>query len=229
MDPRGDKYILGTVQIITTAFLGGFKVYFGRRGFGGGSGSDAQNTLENGDISELKQAQSGTAFYRDMLLVGVMRGATVLLGLISLALVPVSFTETVKSTAPLFTVIFAKVILGQQTSLQVKLSLIPVVVGLALCSATELSFNIFGFLAAVMNNVVDCIQNVYSKKLLAFTSPTELQFYTSIAAATLQLPMLAVSLWPLLTAENGSFVLDFDIWCLLLIDGVFYHLQSVTA
>ena len=42
--------------------------------------------------------------------------------------------------------------LGERTSLMVNLSLIPVVAGLALCSATELSFNYVGFLAAVFNN-----------------------------------------------------------------------------
>ena len=42
--------------------------------------------------------------------------------------------------------------LGERTSLMVNLSLLPVVGGLALCSATELSFNYVGFLAAVFNN-----------------------------------------------------------------------------
>jgi solute carrier family 35 protein E2 len=40
----------------------------------------------------------------------------------------------------------------------VNLSLVPVVGGLALCSATELSFNYVGFLAAVANNCIDCVQ-----------------------------------------------------------------------
>ena len=38
--------------------------------------------------------------------------------------------------------------LGERTSLMVNLSLLPVVGGLALCSATELSFNYIGFFAA---------------------------------------------------------------------------------
>ena len=51
--------------------------------------------------------------------------------------VAVSFTETVKSSAPFFTVIFARLMLNERTSLAVNLSLLPVVGGLALCSATE--------------------------------------------------------------------------------------------
>ena len=40
------------------------------------------------------------------------RFATVLLGLIALKFVAVSFTETVKSSAPMFTVLIAKLMLG---------------------------------------------------------------------------------------------------------------------
>merc|ERR1711936_403863 len=82
-----------------------------------------------------------SSFYRHMVIVGGMRYATVLLGLIALNYVAVSFTETVKSSAPAFTVIISRLILGQITGFYVKLSLIPVMGGLAICSANELSFN----------------------------------------------------------------------------------------
>jgi solute carrier family 35, member E2 len=61
-----------------------------------------------------------------MILVGFMRFSTVMLGLVSLNFVPVSFTETIKSSAPFFTVLFAWLILGEKTSGLVKLSLIPI-------------------------------------------------------------------------------------------------------
>ena len=160
-----------------------------------------------------------------MLLVGIMRGLTVLFGLISLANVAVSFTETIKSSAPFFTVIFAQLILRQSTSWQVNASLLPVMIGLALCSANELSFNMIGFFAAVANNIIDCIQNVFSKHLLKSLTPVQLQFYTSAAAAILQLPVLLYTLAPEL--RNAS--IPSNVWVMILIDAVFYHLQSVTA
>ena len=80
-----------------------------------------------------------------MIYVGVMRGATVILGLVSLSHVAVSFTETIKASAPMFTVIFSRIILGQETSNEVMLSLIPVMMGLVVCSATEWSFDAIGF------------------------------------------------------------------------------------
>eukprot|EP01052_Picozoa_sp_SAG31_P029889 SAG31_NODE_3014_length_4786_cov_9.641135_3_plen_52_part_00 len=39
--------------------------------------------------------------------------------------------------------------------------------GLVVCSGTELSFNFVGFIAAVTTNCIDCVQNVFSKKLLS--------------------------------------------------------------
>ena len=122
-----------------------------------------------------------------MAAVGLMRFVTVMLGLLSLKYVAVSFTETIKSSAPFFTVVIARFMLKERTSPQVALSLVPVVAGLALCSATELSFNYVGFLAAVFNNCIDCVQNVFSKKLLStHYNYVNLQFYTSAAALVFQ-------------------------------------------
>lgn len=56
---------------------------------------------------------------------------------------------------------------GEQIGLYVRLSLIPVMGGLALCSATELSFNTLGFIAAMSTNITECLQNVYSKMLIS--------------------------------------------------------------
>ena len=95
------------------------------------------------------------------------RFITVLLGLVALNYVEVSFTETVKSTAPAFTVVISRLLVGEVTGFYVNLSLIPVMGGLALCSANELSFHILGFLAAIGTNVSECLQNVYSKMLIS--------------------------------------------------------------
>ena len=106
-------------------------------------------------------------FLNGVIIVGSLRYLTVLLGLVALNYVVVSFTETVKSSAPAFTVLIARLLLAERTGLYVNLSLIPVMGGLALCSANELSFNVLGFLAALGANVSECLQNVYSKKLIS--------------------------------------------------------------
>ena len=52
-------------------------------------------------------------FNKNMMIVGGLRFATVLLGIFALDYLEISFTETVKSTAPAFTVIISKVLLGE--------------------------------------------------------------------------------------------------------------------
>ena len=100
-------------------------------------------------------------FLRQMCIVGVLRFGAVTLGLIALGRLAVSFTETVKSSAPFVTVVTSFFILGQRTTWMENASLVPVVLGLALCSYTEVSFNQIGFIAAMSTNCVDCVQNVY--------------------------------------------------------------------
>jgi len=46
-------------------------------------------------------------------------------------------------------------ILGEQTSILVSLSLVPIMVGLALCSSNEISFNLPGFIAALATNFTE--------------------------------------------------------------------------
>ena len=83
------------------------------------------------------------------------RFSTVVLGLVALKYVAVSFTETVKSSAPLFTVFISQVLMGEYTGFYTFMSLIPIMGGLALCSAYELSFNIQGFIAALATNLTE--------------------------------------------------------------------------
>lgn len=49
------------------------------------------------------------------------RFITVVLGLVSLKNVAVSFAETVKSSAPMFTVIMSRLILGEYTGEEIQL------------------------------------------------------------------------------------------------------------
>jgi len=50
-------------------------------------------------------------------------------------------------------IIICAIYLGEITGMYVKLSLIPVMGGLALCSANELSFNLPGFTASLATNI----------------------------------------------------------------------------
>jgi len=205
-----NKYLLGAlgvrpgtlalVQMVSTAVYGAFKnVGLGdlHRGVREVLSSDAKGggstDLEDpGDGSRKGHAQGWRRSLAQLGLVGAMRFATVVLGLVSLKNIAASFTETIKASAPFFTVIVAYLMLGERTTLRVLVSLVPVASGLVMVSCSELSFNAVGFSAAVATNVIECMQNVFSKRLLTreYTA-SQLQFYTSLTALVLQVPLLA--------------------------------------
>lgn len=282
-----NKYIMGSlhvqpntlavVQMVSTAIYGALKtlsVSDARRiaaevrdlllGAASGSSKVADLELaEAGDLDDLDPANGKTRRWRKMLFqisaVGVMRFATVMLGLVSLKHVAASFTETIKASAPFFTVIIAYLMLGEKTSLLVLATLIPVAGGLVLASSAELSFNLVGFSAAVATNIIECVQNVFSKGLLASEyTAGQLQFYTSLTALMIQAPLLAYN-WlsspPAASLASGAgaggalqaegnatmasaefsghnmlpAVSSGSLVAILWIDGVLYHLQSVVA
>jgi solute carrier family 35 protein E2 len=212
-------HYLAMGQMFTTCALGAAKVYCTCAGAKGASGSSARETM------------SRRAFYRNIFIVGLLRGSTVVLGLVSLQHVAASFTEAIKSSAPLFTVLFAWLILRVKTGWRTIISLVPVMVGLLLTSGTELSFEIVGFSAAMATNCVDCVQNVFSKKLMRALTPVQLQFYTSAAAITIQLPVMLVVQREMIsdTLAGNSAPLELRTVLLLCVACVFYHLQSVAA
>ena len=74
------------------------------------------------------------------------------LGVEALKFVEVSFTETIKSSAPIFTVLIAFVFTGERTGLLTQLSLIPIMTGLALCCAYEFRFSFYGLFFALGTN-----------------------------------------------------------------------------
>lgn len=97
----------------------------------------------------------------------VLHAAGFLLTNMSLGKVSVAFTHTVKSTEPFFSVALTPSILGEVPTWGILMSLCPIVAGVALASATEVSFNWIGFLSAVGSNLALQSRNVLSKKLMS--------------------------------------------------------------
>ncbi|XP_071944455.1 solute carrier family 35 member E2A-like [Antedon mediterranea] len=208
----GEPRMLGSVQMVMTTVCGFIKMF-----------------IPCCLYRHKSREERPPGFIRNMLFLGIMRFATVVLGLVALKNIAVSFTETIKSTAPLFTVVIARAILGEVTGMWVNLSLLPVMGGLALTSAYELSFTAVGFGAAILTNLVDCLQNVFSKKLLSGSrykySPPELQFYTSAAAVCLLIPSWYFFLG--IPFQDGP--PSPTLVVALIMDGFMFHLQSITA
>ena len=77
-----------------------------------------------------------------------------------------SFTHTIKAMEPFFSVVMSAAFLGDVAPPAVVLTLVPIVGGVALASATEASFNWAGFVAAMGSNLTFQSRNVLSKKFM---------------------------------------------------------------
>uniref|UniRef100_A0A8C2D1R6 Solute carrier family 35 member E2B n=1 Tax=Cyprinus carpio TaxID=7962 RepID=A0A8C2D1R6_CYPCA len=95
---EGEPSMLGAVQMLSTTVIGCLKMF-----------------VPCPLYSHKSRAENPPNFLMIMLFVGLMRFTTVVLGLVSLKNVAVSFAETVKSSAPIFTVIMSRLILGEYT------------------------------------------------------------------------------------------------------------------
>lgn len=66
---------------------------------------------------------------------------------------------------PLFAVFSARVVLKERQSKHVYLSLIPIVIGVAIATFTELSFDLGGLLSALLSTGIYSVLNVFVKKV----------------------------------------------------------------
>ena len=88
-----------------------------------------------------------------------------------------------KTLEPAFNVVLSQLILGQSTPAPVALSLVPIMLGVALASASELSFNWLGFLTAMASNLTFGFRAVWGKR--AMTSIKNLDSTANYAWTTL--------------------------------------------
>ena len=96
------------------------------------------------------------------------------------AQVAVSFTHTIKSCEPFFSVLFSAIFLGDIPSAALVASLVPIVAGISLASFTEPSFNWIGLFAALGSNVTFTSRNVFSKKVMGNVKMENINLFSII-------------------------------------------------
>lgn len=78
----------------------------------------------------------------------------------------VAFTNVVKTAEPLFTCAFSAIFLGQTFSLPVYLSLIPVIFGVCLATASEVSFSLISLISGLLSNVAFAMRAITAKSVM---------------------------------------------------------------
>jgi len=75
----------------------------------------------------------------------------------------VSFTHVVKACEPVFSAVLSRIVLRTEISPAVSLTLVPIVAGVAIASAKELSFTWVGFLSGLASNLFYQLRIVLAK------------------------------------------------------------------
>lgn len=106
---------------------------------------------------------------------------------VSMSKVAVSFTHIIKSAEPAFSVLVSRFLLGESFPLPVYLSLIPIIGGCALAAATELNFNMTGFMGAMISNLAFVFRNIFSKKGMKGKAVGGMNYYACLSMLSLVL------------------------------------------
>lgn len=154
---------------------------------------------------------------------------------VSFSKVAVSFTHVIKSSEPVFSVVFSS-LLGDTYPLSVWLSILPIVMGCSLAAVTEVSFNLGGLWGALISNVGFVLRNIYSKKSLqSFKEVNGLNLYGWISIISL------AYLFPVaIFIEGSQWVAGYHkaiqsvgnpstLYLWVMLSGVFYHLYNQSS
>uniref|UniRef100_A0A6N2LXA9 Sugar phosphate transporter domain-containing protein n=1 Tax=Salix viminalis TaxID=40686 RepID=A0A6N2LXA9_SALVM len=164
----------------------------------------------------------------------------IVLGNVSLRFIPVSFMQTIKSFTPATTVVLQWLVWRKYFDWRIWASLVPIVGGILLTSVTELSFNMFGFCAALFGCLATSTKTILAESLLhgyKFDSINTVYYMAPFATMILGLPAILV---------EGSGVINWfytheDVWSAVIIIlcsgllafclnfSIFYVIHSTTA
>ncbi|CAJ0585627.1 unnamed protein product, partial [Mesorhabditis spiculigera] len=189
-------------------------------------------------VWEKRRVTLGSFHFTRMLVpISFGRALAVASAYFSLYKMPVSYTHTVKATMPLFAVFLGRVFLKERQSMAVYCSLLPIVAGVIIASATELSFSGIGLMAALFSTFMYSLLNILVKKILRETEihPIRLLSLNSQLAALFYFPGWfyedALSMISAMMSEGPSTVPvpDLKMLYLLFLSGVLAFAQSVCS
>jgi len=122
-----------------------------------------------------------------VLILGIVRLCGKLLNQFATLYSTVSFLNTVTVVGPIWTLVVAYFLIGESPTYLIVFSLVPMMLGVALSSATELSFTLIGFLSALFATGCFSLGNVLTKKILSenILDKVQLVLYTDLIGLVL--------------------------------------------
>ncbi|GMH17397.1 hypothetical protein Nepgr_019238 [Nepenthes gracilis] len=119
----------------------------------------------------------------------------IVLGNVSLRYIPVSFMQTIKSFTPATTVILQWLVWRKYFDWRIWAALVPIVGGILLTSVTELSFNTYGFCAALFGCLATSTKTILAESLLhgyKFDSINTVYYMAPLATVILAVPAMLI-------------------------------------
>jgi len=151
---------------------------------------------------------------------------------VSLWKVPVSYSHTVKSAMPLFVVVLSRVLLGEKQTMNIYFSLVPIIAGVIIATATELSFDLLGLMAALFSIFVFSLMNIFGKKVLK-DIPTlhhlSLLYILSKYSLLLFTPIWIYFDFITIVSQLKTNPVPSQVYVLLFLDGFCNYLQNIIA
>ncbi|GMH37403.1 hypothetical protein BSKO_05276 [Bryopsis sp. KO-2023] len=154
---------------------------------------------------------------------------------VSFAAVAISLSHTVKTLEPAFNCLLSFLIMGKGTPLPVIATLVPIIGGVGMACAAELSFNWLGFLSAMASNLTFGFRAVWGKRAIATIDnldSTAVYAYTTLISLMICLPLGLIVEGPtLMTGAKAAIeqVGARHFYTSLASVGLFYHLYNQFA
>ena len=151
---------------------------------------------------------------------------------ISIWKVPVSYAHTVKASMPLFTVISSRVLFSEKHSWSVYFSLLPIVLGVAIATVTEVAFDLMGMGSALGATAGFSLMNIFSKKVLKDTGMHHLKLLCTLGRISC---LMFLPVWLIFDSRKVvDYLMDDNhmsssIIFLLVVDGITHWLQNILA
>lgn len=175
---------------------------------------------------------------QSLLPIGVLHTLTHLGAVVSLSAGAVSFTHIVKAAEPAVSALFAAVFQKSFMALPVYLSLIPVMGGVAIASATELSFTWLSFVAAMISNIASATRGIFGKSALG-NIPAEKNLNAANLYGVMNIMAIVMCLPVCLMLEGSQIIptvqklfatgLGNELIKQTLMSGMFYYLYNEVA